>query len=60
MRHSFTAPDLQHVPEGQPSRLGELAERHVLDHRQDLALEGGEVDELAVLLLPRSQLCAWR
>jgi hypothetical protein len=47
MRRPLTAPNQRDIAEREPSRLLEPAERNVLDEREDVALEGGEVEELA-------------
>jgi hypothetical protein len=52
MRSPLTPPDQRYVTERETGRSLQLAERHVLDEREDVALEGGEVDEPAVLLVP--------
>lgn len=52
VRRALTAPDQRDVAEGEAGRLLQPTERDVLDERKDVALEGGEVDELAVLLVP--------
>jgi hypothetical protein len=54
VRYPLTPPDQRDVAEGEAGRLLQPAERDVLDEREDVALEGGEVDELAVLFVPCS------
>jgi len=49
---SLTSADQRHVAERQLRCAPELAERDALDQREDVALEGREVDELAVLFVP--------
>jgi excisionase family DNA binding protein len=49
MRRPLTAPNQRDIAEREPSRLLEPAERNVLDEREDVALEGGEVDEAKLL-----------
>ena len=48
----LAAPDQRDVAQREPGRTCQPAERDVLDPREDLPLEGGEVGELAVLLVP--------
>jgi hypothetical protein len=60
MRRPLTAPNQRDIAEREPSRLLEPAERNVLDEREDVALEGGEVDELAVLFVPLAYLALGR
>ena len=52
VRHFLATSDERDVAEREPGRPLEAAERDVLDEREDVALEGGEVDELAVRFLP--------
>jgi hypothetical protein len=49
MRRPLAPPNQRHVAEREPSRLLQPPERDVLNERKDAALEGGEIDELAVL-----------
>src|SRR6478672_10150658 len=56
MRSTLTPPNQRHLAEREPGRPLQPAERDVLDQREDVALEGGEVDELAVLFVPRACL----
>jgi hypothetical protein len=55
VRRPFTPPDQRYVAEREAGRLLEPAQRDLLDQREDVALEGGEVDELAVLFVPLSR-----
>jgi len=63
VRRPVAPPNQRHVAEREPRHLLQSAERDVLDKREDVALEAGEVDELAVLLVPISRplrsLRAW-
>jgi hypothetical protein len=45
-------PGERDVAQRETCRLPQPAERDLLDQREDVALEGGEVDELAVLFVP--------
>lgn len=56
MRRPLTASDQRDVTKREPSRLLQPAERDLLDQREDVALEDGEVDELAVLFVPLAGL----
>jgi len=40
------------MPKGETGRSLELAKRHTLDAREEVALEGGQIDEGAVLFVP--------
>jgi hypothetical protein len=52
VRRPLPATDQRDIAERQTGRTLEPAERDALNEGQDLALEGGEVDELAVPLVP--------
>ena len=60
VRRPVAPPNQRHVAEREPRHLLQSAERDVLDKREDVALEAGEVDELAVLLVPISRLALAR
>jgi hypothetical protein len=51
VRRPFTPPDQRDLPEREARRAAELAERDVLDHREGVALESGQIDKLAVPLV---------
>ena len=52
VRRALTPADQRHVAKREAGRFLQPAERDPLDQREDVALEGGEVDELAVLSPP--------
>ena len=52
VRDPLAASDERHVAERKAGRQLQPAERDLLDEREDVALEGGEVNELAMLLVP--------
>jgi hypothetical protein len=56
MRCPLTTPDQRHVPERETGRTLESVERNRTDEREDVALEGGQVDELPVLIVPLPRL----
>src|SRR5262249_13949620 len=56
VRRPFTPPDQRHVTERETRCPLQLAQRDLLDERENVALEGGEVDELAVRLVPLPRL----
>jgi len=56
MRGPLAPPNQRHVPEREPSRSLQSAERDALNEREDVALERGEVDEPAVPFVPVSSL----
>jgi hypothetical protein len=49
MQRPLTPPDQRDITERKPGGPLQSAERDVLDQPEDLPLEGGQVDELAVL-----------
>jgi len=60
VRRPVAPPNQRHVAEREPRHLLQSAEQDVLDKREDVALEAGEVDELAVLLVPILRLALAR
>ena len=56
VRRPLAAPDQRYVAKRETSRLLEPAEGNVLDERQDVALEAGEVNQLPVRFVPLPSL----
>jgi hypothetical protein len=52
MRRPLTAADQRYISEGKTGRLLQPAQRDLLNERENVAFECGEVDELAVLFVP--------
>ena len=52
VRGPLAAPDQRDIPKREARRPLQPAERDALDEREDVSLEGREVDELAVLFVP--------
>jgi hypothetical protein len=60
VRPPLTPPNQRHKPKRKTRRPLQPAERDVLDEREDVALEGGEVHELAVRIVPNPGAVVWR
>ena len=52
VRGPLAAPDQRDIPKREARRPLQPAERDALDEREDVSLEGAEVDALAVLFVP--------
>jgi hypothetical protein len=56
VRHSLSASDLGNATKREPGRFHQATEWNLLDLRQDVALEGAQVDELPVGSFPLGDL----